>query len=157
MSSNLFDLERSLSRRSSSQTLTNSPTSTTNSSRESSVEREKKRTPTKPLAEAGAFPGDKMTRKETGRPWSMPSRIKRYFVHDELVSTYMRGVLMICFFISGLVDAVAFNSWNCFVNMQTGEHPILAPERSKVDTAATCSPVEEALRKFFLISYLSQY
>src|SRR5271154_3165817 len=29
-----------------------------------------------------------------------------------------------CFFISGLVDAVAFNTWGCFVGMQTGK---LAP------------------------------
>lgn len=26
-----------------------------------------------------------------------------------------------CFFISGLVDAVAFNIWGCFVGMQTGK------------------------------------
>jgi hypothetical protein len=33
----------------------------------------------------------------------------------------MSVVLVTLFFISGLVDSVAFNSWNCFVNMQTGK------------------------------------
>ena len=30
-------------------------------------------------------------------------------------------LLVILFFTSGLIDSVAFNSWSCFVGMQTGE------------------------------------
>ena len=43
-----------------------------------------------------------------------------------LTSTSVSLVVIVCFFVSGLIDSVAFNSWNCFVQMQTGEHrPIL--------------------------------
>lgn len=45
--------------------------------------------------------------------------IHRYSNH-ELDATYMSFVIMVCFFVSGMVDSVAFNSWSCFVNMQTG-------------------------------------
>ncbi|EXJ67295.1 uncharacterized protein A1O5_09308 [Cladophialophora psammophila CBS 110553] len=44
---------------------------------------------------------------------------QRYFL-QELDSSYMSVVLVTCFLISGLIDSVAFNTWNCFVNMQTG-------------------------------------
>lgn len=39
---------------------------------------------------------------------------------QELDIAYMGNVIIACFFTSGLIDAVAFNSWNCFVGMQTG-------------------------------------
>jgi len=42
------------------------------------------------------------------------------YLSRELRASYMGLVITICFFISGLVDSVAFNSWSCFVNMQTG-------------------------------------
>lgn len=45
--------------------------------------------------------------------------IHRYSCH-ELDATYMSFVIMVCFFVSGMIDSVAFNSWSCFVNMQTG-------------------------------------
>ncbi|KIX03308.1 uncharacterized protein Z518_06860 [Rhinocladiella mackenziei CBS 650.93] len=44
---------------------------------------------------------------------------QKYFCH-ELDASYIDLVIIICFFVSGLIDSVAFNSWNCFVNMQTG-------------------------------------
>jgi hypothetical protein len=121
MSTTPRDLERGdgrISRRSSSQTLTNSSNSITNFSRKLSLNREQKRTPNKPPLEAGGLPCDKMPRREMEKS---RSRLKQYFFLD-LERAYMSGALMVCFFISGLVDSVAFNSWNCFVNMQTGEH-----------------------------------
>lgn len=39
---------------------------------------------------------------------------------SELDLAYMGCVVITCFLTSGLIDAVAFNSWNCFVRMQTG-------------------------------------
>ncbi|OQV09391.1 hypothetical protein CLAIMM_13517 [Cladophialophora immunda] len=42
------------------------------------------------------------------------------YLFQELDTSYMSVVLVICFLISGLIDSVAFNTWNCFVNMQTG-------------------------------------
>lgn len=39
---------------------------------------------------------------------------------QELDVAYMGNIIIACFFTSGLIDAVAFNSWNCFVGMQTG-------------------------------------
>lgn len=40
---------------------------------------------------------------------------------QELDIAYMGNVIILCFFTSGMIDAVAFNSWNCFVGMQTGK------------------------------------
>ncbi|KAL2436569.1 hypothetical protein ABEF95_012223 [Exophiala dermatitidis] len=45
--------------------------------------------------------------------------VQRY-LYQELDASYMSFVIILCFFISGLIDSVAFNSWNCFVDMQTG-------------------------------------
>jgi len=42
------------------------------------------------------------------------------YTNDELDLAYMGCVVITCFLTSGLIDAVAFNSWNCFVRMQTG-------------------------------------
>ncbi|KIV94837.1 hypothetical protein PV10_02567 [Exophiala mesophila] len=47
------------------------------------------------------------------------SSTKRY-LYNELTVAYMSLVVIVCFFVSGLIDSVAFNSWNCFVQMQTG-------------------------------------
>lgn len=46
--------------------------------------------------------------------------VQRY-LYQELDASYMSFVIILCFFISGLIDSVAFNSWNCFVDMQTGK------------------------------------
>lgn len=51
--------------------------------------------------------------------------ISRY-TNDELDIAWMGGVIITCFFTSGLIDAVAFNSWNCFVGMQTGSSSLVA-------------------------------
>ena len=32
----------------------------------------------------------------------------------------MSAIPIVCFCISGMIDAVAFNTWGCFVGMQTG-------------------------------------
>lgn len=53
----------------------------------------------------------------------------RSFSSQELDIAYMGNVIIACFFTSGLIDAVAFNSWNCFVGMQTGKH---RPSRTKL-------------------------
>ncbi|KAJ9615123.1 hypothetical protein H2200_001197 [Cladophialophora chaetospira] len=87
----------------SSLTLTNnSPSSTSWPSRESSADGRKRRA-------MGQM--EKITRTTQAS--------QRYLTH-ELDSCGMTVILIILFFISGLVDSVAFNSWNCFVNMQTG-------------------------------------
>ncbi|KIW10619.1 hypothetical protein PV08_11583 [Exophiala spinifera] len=96
-----------LGRVDSSLTLTNtstypSPRSSVPSSRTASVDRQKR-------AIMGHVDG----------PFRQNGVIHRYSYH-ELDATYMSFVIIVCFFISGLVDSVAFNSWNCFVNMQTG-------------------------------------
>lgn len=41
----------------------------------------------------------------------------------------MSAVPIICFCISGLIDAVAFNTWGCFVGMQTGNPATLNARR----------------------------
>ncbi|KAK5193453.1 hypothetical protein LTR99_007005 [Exophiala xenobiotica] len=106
------DVESHLRRIDSCLTLTNTYTSTYpparqasgSSSRAGSLDRQKKR------ANMGYAEGNHRRRQGT---------IQKYLNH-ELSLSYMSLVITICFFISGLVDSVAFNSWNCFVNMQTG-------------------------------------
>lgn len=44
----------------------------------------------------------------------------RQYLETELDPRWMGSVIIVCFFTSGLIDSVAFNSWNCFVGMQTG-------------------------------------
>lgn len=48
------------------------------------------------------------------------SRLSNYS-SQELDIAYMGNIIIACFFTSGLIDAVSFNSWNCFVGMQTGK------------------------------------
>ncbi|KAK5464554.1 hypothetical protein LTS15_001116 [Exophiala xenobiotica] len=106
------DVESNLRQIDSCLTLTNTYTSTYpparqasgSSSRAGSLDRQKKR------ANMGYAESNHRRRQGT---------VQKYLNH-ELRSSYTSLVITICFFISGLVDSVAFNSWNCFVNMQTG-------------------------------------
>jgi hypothetical protein len=43
------------------------------------------------------------------------------YLNNQLDTARMSLVIITCFFISGLIDSVVFNSWSCFVNMQTGK------------------------------------
>ena len=51
---------------------------------------------------------------------SKGARTTHRFLSHELDSSWMGLVIVICFFTSGIIDSVAFNTWNCFVAMQTG-------------------------------------
>jgi hypothetical protein len=48
----------------------------------------------------------------------------KYLSHELDVQS-MGMVILLCFFTSGLIDSVAFNSWNCFVGMQTGKSRLI--------------------------------
>ena len=61
------------------------------------------------------------TEKSTHAQRDGVKRIQTY-LNSELCTQYTSLVLVTCFFVSGLIDSVAFNSWSCFVSMQTGEH-----------------------------------
>ncbi|KAK4944349.1 hypothetical protein LTR10_016235 [Elasticomyces elasticus] len=54
-------------------------------------------------------------------PQSLPllTRLRLRFTRD-IDSKWGDLVLLGCFYTTGMVDAVAFNTWNCFVGMQTG-------------------------------------
>ncbi|EXJ86660.1 hypothetical protein A1O3_03613 [Capronia epimyces CBS 606.96] len=89
----------------SSLTLTNPPHSTPTASRDTSVERQK------------------LARQARPNQLNMLSKLRgsvHNYLSQELDGSYMSVVIILCFFISGLIDSVAFNSWNCFVDMQTG-------------------------------------
>ncbi|RMD40779.1 hypothetical protein DV735_g4322, partial [Chaetothyriales sp. CBS 134920] len=64
--------------------------------------------------------------EKSQRPPRISSSLQKFtsnmhlFFKQELDITYMGLVMVMCFFISGLIDSVAFNSWSCFVGMQTG-------------------------------------
>ncbi len=104
LSSHPRPTEAGLHRTDSSLTLTNdSPSFTPWSSMDSSTDRQKRE------------PMEKMEKI------SRTAEISRNYLLQELDSSYMSVVLVTLFFISGLVDSVAFNSWNCFVNMQSGK------------------------------------
>lgn len=109
----------------SSRTLTNSTSPTPQQSRDSSVERHKRKK---------SIMGAQLEKPSVG------VRTRRYLDHDldtsysqyqtptvsciDIIILTIRQsvglVIIVCFFISGLIDSVAFNSWNCFVQMQTG-------------------------------------
>ena len=51
-----------------------------------------------------------------------PSRLstwRRYLAQD-LDESWSDVILLVTCFISGLVDSAVFNTWSCFVSMQTG-------------------------------------
>lgn len=50
-------------------------------------------------------------------PWL--TRLRLRFTSD-IDSKWGDIILLACFFTTGMVDAIAFNTWNCFVGMQTG-------------------------------------
>ena len=51
-----------------------------------------------------------------------PSRWKQHFTTD-VDPVWADLLLILCFFISGIVDSVAFDVWACFASMQTGMYP----------------------------------
>lgn len=63
------------------------------------------------------------------------SRHTHRFLSHELDASWMGGIVIICFFTSGLIDSVAFNTWNCFVGMQTGSAPPSSLSRCKTDSS----------------------
>lgn len=42
------------------------------------------------------------------------------YMKEELSDSWMDGILLVCCFVTGLLDAAVFNEWSCFVSMQTG-------------------------------------
>lgn len=50
-------------------------------------------------------------------PWSV--RLKSRFSSD-IDPAWADTILVGCFFVAGIVDSVAFNTYSCFVSMQTG-------------------------------------
>jgi Protein of unknown function (DUF1275) len=52
---------------------------------------------------------------------SFPKRMKQQMGSDiDLQRTHF--ILIILFFVTGLVDSAAYNIWSCFVSMQTGRY-----------------------------------
>ncbi|OAP57802.1 hypothetical protein AYL99_08540 [Fonsecaea erecta] len=59
---------------------------------------------------------------EKGFPTSglpMSTRLRLWLTSD-IDTRWADTILLACFFVTGMVDAVAFNTWNSFVGMQTG-------------------------------------
>ena len=70
------------------------------------------------------------------------SVLKSYLTAQLDRNRYMSAIPIVSFFISGLIDAVAFNTWGCFVGMQTGEPlvPYLNIQGPHCLTATSCTP-----------------
>ncbi|OAG45102.1 hypothetical protein AYO21_00450 [Fonsecaea monophora] len=59
---------------------------------------------------------------EKGFPSSnlpLPTRLRLWLTSD-VDTRWADTILLACFFVTGMVDSVAFNTWSCFVGMQTG-------------------------------------
>ncbi|KAM0231912.1 hypothetical protein ACHAPO_008210 [Fusarium lateritium] len=56
---------------------------------------------------------------EAGSKGGSPSTVSRRFTTD-IDTRWGDLLLLVCFFIAGLVDSAAFNMYGCFVSMQTG-------------------------------------
>jgi hypothetical protein len=50
-------------------------------------------------------------------PW--PTRLRLRLTSD-IDTRWADTILLACFFTTGMVDSIAFNTWSCFVGMQTG-------------------------------------
>ncbi|KAK6384797.1 hypothetical protein LTS17_002360 [Exophiala oligosperma] len=50
-------------------------------------------------------------------PWT--TRLRLRFAQD-IDPAWADTILLACFFTTGMVDSIAFNTWDCFVGMQTG-------------------------------------
>ena len=48
------------------------------------------------------------------------SRRFKGYMRANVTTKWADLLLILCFFVSGLVDSVAFNVWSCFASMQTG-------------------------------------
>lgn len=70
--------------------------------------------PTPPLPEA-----EKNSYYRSRREGSWGARWRRYW-NGDVDPKWADLLLILCFFISGMVDSVAFNVWSCFASMQTG-------------------------------------
>ncbi|RDW68200.1 hypothetical protein BP5796_08857 [Coleophoma crateriformis] len=51
--------------------------------------------------------------------YAMGYRIRKH-MESNVSKEWADLLLIVCFYISGLIDSVAFNVWSCFVSMQTG-------------------------------------
>ncbi|KIW28945.1 uncharacterized protein PV07_04797 [Cladophialophora immunda] len=49
----------------------------------------------------------------------VPTRLRLWLTSD-IDTRWADTILLACFFVTGMVDSVAFNTWSCFVGMQTG-------------------------------------
>lgn len=47
------------------------------------------------------------------------SRVIEY-MKEEISESWTDAILLVCCFVTGLLDAAVFNEWSCFVSMQTG-------------------------------------
>jgi hypothetical protein len=51
------------------------------------------------------------------------TRLRRHMAQD-VHEDWTDVILVILSFITGMVDAAVFNTWSCFVGMQTGKHEL---------------------------------
>lgn len=63
------------------------------------------------------------TANGNGKATPRTTRFRRYMAQD-VHEDWADVILIILSFISGMVDSAVFNTWSCFVSMQTGEWPI---------------------------------
>jgi hypothetical protein len=56
---------------------------------------------------------------------SKKSRVTRFRQHmaQDVHEDWADVILVVLSFISGMVDSAVFNTWSCFVSMQTGKPP----------------------------------
>ncbi len=63
--------------------------------------------------------GEAQTAVKNSDSPSFPRHVQRHMV-VEIDTRWADLVLILCFFVSGLIDSITYNTYSCFASMQTG-------------------------------------
>jgi hypothetical protein len=95
------------------------------------------------LWSGGSTPADSLSRNEgtITEPTSTRTTVAQYF-RTQINPTHTDILLIICGFVSGLVDGFAFNAWASFASMQTGTDlsHVLGAEEPQTDNPRQETP-----------------
>jgi hypothetical protein len=81
---------------------------------------------------------------------SRMTRLRRHMAQD-VHEDWTDVILVILSFITGMVDAAVFNTWSCFVGMQTGKHELSLRNSPRVTNS------NQATRSTWDLAYLASH
>lgn len=80
--------------------------------------------------------GDTETAPLLGNKQHKPKRQLRSFLTENVDVHYAPLPLLVCCFLTGLIDAGSYNAWSVFMGMQTGKSPSIPDASSDRDADA---------------------